>query len=229
MEDKAYLGGLEITFKGTRERLEAMNHYDYLLGVQGLLSQIEKEIKANSVEYEGSEFFYKPIREVFGTKDITFPKDEAREEGQIDMLREEHWYAYNANYGTSEERAFIEMFARRYSSFQKKYDDIYVIRNEKVVKIVDAKGRVFEPDFLLFARQREEEHLMFQIFIEPKGNHLKGKDKWKEEYLEKMRSERRTFSIDTDKYLITGVPFYNLSNENEFISSLEDVLNIESL
>lgn len=69
---------------------------------------------------------------------------------------------------------------------------------------------------------------MFQIFIEPKGNHLKGKDKWKEEYLEKMRSERRTMSIDTDKYLITGVPFYNLSNENEFISSLEGVLNIES-
>ena len=225
VEDNAYLGGLEITFKGTQERLESITHHDYLLGVQGLLSQIEKEIKANSVEYEGSEFFYKPIHEVFGTKDITFPKDEAREEGQIDMLREEHWYAYNANYGTSEERAFIEMFARRYSSFQKKYDDIYVIRNEKVVKIVDAKGRVFEPDFLLFARQREEEHLMFQIFIEPKGNHLKGKDKWKEEYLEKMRKERRTFSIDTDNYLITGVPFYNLSNENEFISSLEGVLN----
>lgn len=228
VEDNAYLGVLEITFKGTRERLEAMNHYDYLLGVQGLLSQIEKEIKANNVEYEGSDFFCKPIRDVFKTKPVTFPKDEAREEGQIDMLREEHWYAYNANYGTSEERAFIEMFARRYSSFQKKYDDIYVIRNEKVVKIVDAKGRVFEPDFLLFARQREEEHLMFQIFIEPKGNHLKGKDKWKEEYLEKMRKERRTMSIDTDKYLITGVPFYNLSNENEFISSLEGVLNIES-
>lgn len=228
VENNAYLGGLEITFKGTQERLETITHYDYLQSVQGLLSQIEKEIKANSVEYEGSEFFCKPIREVFGTKDITFPKDNAREEGQIDMLRKEHWYAYNANYGTSEERAFIEMFARRYENFQKKYDNIYVIRNEKVVKIVDAKGRVFEPDFLLFAKQKEEEHLIFQIFIEPKGNHLKGKDKWKEEYLEKMRKERRTLAIDTDKYLITGVPFYNLSNENEFISSLEGVLNLDS-
>ena len=73
VEDNAYLGGLEITFKGTQERLESITHHDYLLGVQGLLSQIEKEIKANSVEYEGSEFFYKPIREVFGTKPVTFP------------------------------------------------------------------------------------------------------------------------------------------------------------
>ena len=44
--------------------------------------------------------------------------------------------------------------------------------------------------FLLFAKQKDEEHLMFQIFIEPKGNHLKGKDKWKEEYQEIIKSKR---------------------------------------
>ena len=60
--------------------------------------------------------------------------------------------------------------------------------------------------------------IMFQIFIEPKGNHLKGKDKWKEDFLKKLRGDKRTMRIDSDKYLITGVPFYNLSNENEFIS-----------
>lgn len=226
IETDAYLGGLSITFNGTKERLNAITHEDYLFAVQGLLSQIEKEIKANSVEYEGSDFFYKPLYEVFRTKDVTFPKDEEREEGQIEMLRDKHWYAYNANYGTSEERAFVEMFARRYENLEKKYDDIYVIRNEREVKIVDELGRVFEPDFLLFVKQREEDHIMFQIFIEPKGNHLKGKDKWKEDFLKKLRGDKRTMRIDSDKYLITGVPFYNLSNENEFISELEGTLGL---
>ena len=226
IEADTYLGDLSITFNGTKERLNAIANEDYLFAVQGLLSQIEKEIKVNSVDYEGSSFFYKPLYEVFRTKDVTFPKDEEREEGQIEMLRDKHWYAYNANYGTSEERAFVEMFARRYENLEKKYDDIYVIRNEREVKIVDELGRVFEPDFLLFVKQREEDHIMFQIFIEPKGNHLKGKDKWKEDFLKKLRGDKRTMRIDSDKYLITGVPFYNLSNENEFISELEGTLGV---
>lgn len=226
IEDKAYLGNLAITFVGTKDRLQSISNTDYLNAVKELLFQIEKEIKATRVDYEGSKFFYKPLCEVFGTKTVTFPKDEAREEGQINLLRNESWYAYNANYGTSEERAFIEMFARRYVNFQKKYEDIYVIRNEKVIKVVDEKGRVFEPDFLLFVRQKKEEHMIFQIFIEPKGNHLKGKDKWKEDYLNKMRSDKRTFEISMDKYLLTGVPFYNLSNENEFVGELEGMLGL---
>lgn len=228
IERSEYLGDLEITFSGTKERLNTISHQDYLIALQGLLHEIEKEIKENSIEFEGSPFIYKPLRDIFGNRDVTFPKDEAREEGQADLLRDKKWYAFNANYGTSEERAFIEMFARRYVNLEKKYDDIFVIRNEKVVKIVDEKGRVFEPDFLLFARQKSEEHTLYQIFIEPKGNHLKGKDKWKEEYLKKLREEKRTMEIDTDKYLVTGVPFYNLSNENEFINNLEGVLDLHS-
>ena len=42
IETDAYLGGLSITFNGTKERLNAISHEDYLFAVQGLLSQIEK-------------------------------------------------------------------------------------------------------------------------------------------------------------------------------------------
>jgi len=226
VEKDEYLGGLQITLCGTTVRLGNVTHLDYLLSVQGLLRQIEKEIKSNNDEFEGTPFFHKPLREVFGERKVTFPRDEDREEGQMSFLQDKNWYAFNANYGTSEERAFIEMFARRYVYFQKKYTDIYVIRNERVVKIVDKKGRVFEPDFLLFARQKDNEHILYQIFIEPKGNHLKGKDKWKEDYLLRLREENKTMVIDTDKYLVTGVPFYNLSNENEFVKELEGMLDV---
>ena len=62
--------------------------------------------------------------------------------------------------------------------------------------------------------------LTYQIFIEPKGKHLIKNDKWKEEFLKELREEKQTFDIDSDKYLITGVPFYNY--ENEIKDILED-------
>lgn len=225
--DDNYLGGLEITFKAIgKERLTKITRYDLLLAIQGLLQSIENEIKTNDIEYEGSTYIHKYLHDVFGTKEITFPKDPEREEGQETMLADKEWYAFNANYGTSEERAFINLFARRYDYFTAKYEDIYVIRNEKVIKIIDSLGRTFEPDFLLYLRDKESHDLVYQIFIEPKGEHLKGKDKWKEDFLTELRSSNKTMRIETDEYHITGVPFYNLNNENEFKAELEQMLNV---
>lgn len=222
-----YLGSLEITFKGSRERMNRLTHLDYLKAVQGLLASIEQEIKANKTEYEGSPYISKHLRDIFDTKEVPVPKDdENRLRGQEEELADKDWYAYNANYGTSEERAFITLFARRYENFTKKYEDIYVIRNEKVVKIIDRQGRGFEPDFLLYLRDRNSVHMVYQIFIEPKGNHLVGKDKWKEDFLKEMQGNGLSLKIDTDNYLITGVPFYNEGNENEFREQLEKMLMI---
>lgn len=224
--NEEYLGGYEITFKGSKERLKSINNGDLLKAVQNLLQAIENEIKANNVEYVGTDFFSEFLKNVFTDKQITFPKDAEREEGQITFLADKDWYAYNANYGTSEERAFIDLFARRYERFTNKYEDIYVIRNEKVVKIIDKEGRVFEPDFLLYLRKKDDKHIVYQIFIEPKGAHLKGKDKWKEDFLKELKSTNKVLDIDSDKYHITGVPFYNKGDENEFKHELEDLLEI---
>jgi type III restriction enzyme len=220
-----YLGSLEITIQGSKERLSRLTNHDYLRAIQGLLSNIEQEIKANKTDYEGSPYISKYLRDVFGTKEVPVPKDdEERMRGQEDELAEKDWYAYNANYGTSEERAFISLFARRYENFTKKYEDIYVIRNEKVVKIIDKQGRTFEPDFLLYLRDRNCGHAVYQIFIEPKGSHLVGKDKWKEDFLKEIQNSRLSLKIDTDNYHITGIPFYNEGNENEFKEQLENLL-----
>lgn len=224
IEHKEYLGEYEITFKGSKERIASITNTDFLHAVQQLLMEIENEIRSHAVEYEGSPFFPEYLQKIFTDKQITFPKDPAREEGQIALLADKEWYAYNANYGTSEERAFIELFARRYEYFTKKYEDIYVIRNEKVVKIINKEGLAFEPDFLLFLRKKDDEHFVYQIFIEPKGAHLKGKDKWKEDFLKELQAKGMSIEIDSDNYRITGVPFYNKGDENEFKNSLETLL-----
>lgn len=51
-----------------------------------------------------------------------------------------------------------------------------------------------------------------------------GKDKWKEDFLKEMQNSGLTLKIDTDSYHITGVPFYNEGNENEFKEQLEKLL-----
>ncbi|PKM71264.1 MAG: type III deoxyribonuclease [Firmicutes bacterium HGW-Firmicutes-17] len=225
IESSDFLAGLEITFSGTANRLKAISYFDYLQALNGLLQSIEADIKSNLTEYEGSEFISKKIYEVFpDKKDVRFKKDPSREEGQESMLANEPWYAYNANYGTSEERSFVELFARRFEGLNQKFDNIYLIRNEREIKIFDKLGRAFEPDFLLFCKQRDGEQMTFQVFIEPKGNHLLGHDKWKEDFLKEIRTEQKTIKIHSDTYLITAVPFYNYNNENEFKTTLEGSL-----
>ena len=220
-----FLASLEITFSGTANRLKEINHFDYLQALNGLLQTIEADIKSNSTEYEGSDYIKEPVHKVFRDKEIKVYKDSERADGQETLVANEPWYVYNANYGTSEEKKFVELFSRRFEGLNQKFENIYLIRNEREIKIFDKLGRAFEPDFLLFCKQRNGEQMTFQVFIEPKGEHLKGHDKWKEDFLNEIRAEQKTIKIHTDTYLITAVPFYNYNNENEFKTTLENTLN----
>jgi len=222
---KDFLAGLEITFSGTANRLKEICHFDYLQALNGLLQSIEADIKSNSTEYEGSDYFKEPIHKVFKDKEIKVYKNSERADGQEALVANEPWYVYNANYGTIEEKKFVELFARRFEGLNQKFENIYLIRNEREIKIFDKFGRAFEPDFLLFCKQKEGEQLTYQVFIEPKGEYLKGYDKWKEDFLKEIRTDQKTIKIHTDTYLITAVPFYNYNNENEFKTTLENTLN----
>ena len=225
IESKDYLGSLEITLNGTNTRLNEVSNLDYLLAIQKLLQTIESEIKSNLTEYEGSEYINKNVHEVFKDKEIKVYRDSPRADGQFDVVSEPEWYVYNANYGTSEEKEFVKMFARRFEQLENNFENIYLIRNEREIKIIDKLGRAFEPDFVLFCKQKAGKELTYQVFIEPKGNHLKAHDKWKEDFLSEIREDKKTIEIDSDNYLITGVPFYNNDNENEFKETLENTLN----
>jgi type III restriction enzyme len=225
IDSKDFLADLEITFSGTANRLKEISHFDYLQALNGLLQNIEADIKSNSTEYEGSNYISERIHNIFKDKQIKVNKYDERAKGQEDLVANEPWYVYNANYGTTEEKKFVELFSRRFESLKQKFENIYLIRNEREIKIFDKLGRAFEPDFLLFCKQRDGEQMTFQVFIEPKGEHLKGHDKWKEDFLKEIRTEQKTIKIHTDTYLITAVPFYNYNNENEFKTTLENTLN----
>jgi type III restriction enzyme len=227
IKSKDYLDSLEITFKGSITRLEEISNFDYLFAIQGLLQDIELEIKSNLTEFEGSDYLNDYIHKVFKKKkEIKVYKDSERANGQEQFVFDKPWYVYNANYGTFEEKKFVEYFARLFENLKLKFENIYLIRNEREMKIFDNIGRAFEPDFLLFAKQKKGKEQTYQVFIEPKGNFLIGYDKWKEEFLIKLREKERTLKIETDNYIITGVPFYNYENENEFKQIFDETLKI---
>jgi len=120
------------------------------------------------------------------------------------------------------------MFDRRMHELKEKYQDIFLIRNEGHFKIFNfSDGQAFEPDFVLFLQEKDGQMLTYQIFIEPKGEYLQSYDKWKEQFLEEIKTEfaDRLLQFEDKKYRLIGVPFYNLQDENSFQTSLENALN----
>lgn len=223
---KEYLGGIEMVIYGTQQRLDAITNEDYFQAVLGVLAEIESEIKKNLTVYQGSAFFAKKVHEVFTNKQIKLYKDSPRTNGQESVVNDAPWYVYNANYGTQEEKDFVVLFQRRFENLKKVYDDIYLIRNERELKIINKNGQAFEPDFVLFCKQKKGKNLTYQVFIEPKGMYLKAYDQWKEDFLIEVRDGKDTVKIESDKYIVTAVPFYNKSIQKDFKESFDKLLGI---
>ncbi|MCY3720975.1 hypothetical protein F4X88_06355 [Candidatus Poribacteria bacterium] len=111
---------------------------------------------------------------------------------------------------------------------QKTYDGVYLIRNERHFSIYNFfDGQAFQPDFVLFLGKENGETLSYQLFIEPKGEHIEDFDRWKEDFLKEIDTERKSELIIEDKhYRIIGLPFYQEKNQNQFRETLDEVLQL---
>ncbi len=226
---KNYLSGLAITFKGNLTDLEE-NRPAKLAACEGLLSQIESEIRKEITEYQGTKHFYEQqVRAVFTDKTLKFSVDTPRADDSDTayLVKLKDWFAYDTLYGTSEEKAFVQMLDRWIQESEKTYEDIYLLRNEGHFSIYNfSDGTPFQPDFVLFLREKNGESLSYQLFIEPKGEHLAETDQWKEEFLQEIRAEFKSKILtENSKYRVIGVPsFYHERYENQFKDDLNAAL-----
>ena len=224
-----YLGGLAITFKGNLANLEE-NRSARLFACEGLLSQIESEIRKEITEYEGTKHFYEQqIRAVFTDKTLKFSVDTPRADDSDSayLVKVSDWFAFDTLYGTSEEKAFVQMLDRWIQESEETYEDIYLLRNEGHFSIYNfSDGRAFQPDFVLFLRKKNGASLSYQLFIEPKGEHLAENDRWKEDFLKEICAEHRSKVLtENRKYRVIGVPsFYHEKYENQFKDDLNAAL-----
>lgn len=242
IESENYLAKIQVNVLGKKETIDYLSQKDKLNIVFDVLTQITPLLAQNGIGYRGTkEFKQHPISQTFS--DHTFlvaEGGEEKEEGksikdtQNDSLRLDvgtvKWFAYDDNFGTSEEKALIKYIESRMNDLKKKYEDIYLLRNHKDLMIFDFKeGRATEPDFVLFMRRRgtDNEYDNLQIFIESKGEHLRKKDAWKEEFEKDIHSEGIIhFHTPNQKFEIWGLPFYTESKSKEFEQALKDSFSV---
>ena len=226
-----YLGGLSITFKGDFAQLED-EASEKLRACCDLLAKIETELRKQITEQEGTKHFYQEqIRDVFKDKLLKFSTNNPRADENHEaerLAKTEKWFAFNGLYGTGEEKAFVQFLQTHLEELQKTYDGVYLIRNERHFSIYNFfDGQAFQPDFVLFLGKENGETVSYQLFVEPKGEHIEDFDRWKEDFLKEIDTERKSELIIEDKnYRIVGLPFYQDKHQNAFREALEEALQL---
>ena len=226
IKNEKFLGSLSIVFQGISEEKEIKNS-DFLYGVNKLLSEVEKQIRQNYSRYKGTtEFYRKEIKEVIQDgKEIKITREQKNGES---LYEEKDFYVFRQFYGTKEEKSFCNFFDDTLAAEIKEAQFIpYLVRNERVIKIYGFKnGQGFCPDYLLFLENKQKENnWIFQVFIEPKGNHLVKGEIWKEEFLKAIQSKYQSHNtIFAKKYKLIGLPFYNQNKENDFKKEFDLIL-----
>jgi len=136
---------------------------------------------------------------------------------------------FNDNYGTTEEKFLVKFINKTYDKLKAKFSDIYLVRNERHFKIYNFDdGRPLEPDFLLFLTDKKKKvSLHYQIFIEPKGQHLFANDEWKEKFLKILKDDHKIEQLWGNKnYTIWGMPFFNEEHRKQiFEEEFEKLFN----
>lgn len=233
-----YLGNIRIDIRSRYERptIAVMN-----TSVGIVLGKIAERLSAIEESYEGTKAFTaRKIHEVFSDKTVNYTDPHDGDVGKsqndasvamsqrIDLTRED-WFAFNDNYGTSEEKAFVAYFKDYAERLKALYSKIYLVRNERQFHIYSFEaGERFEPDYVLFLQKdKEDGYEQLQIFIEPKGSHLIASDQWKEDFLLQMKDNAvaKTVFVDDNEYLIWGFHFFNTEMRSaEFSADMEELI-----
>lgn len=179
-----------------------LNMKDQYIGTKEFYEVPIKNVVKNQIRYKNN-----PDKEGEG---ISQSSPDISDYLQMD-LSEKAWFVFEDHYGTTEEKRFVKYFDSLYNQLKEKYDEVFLIRNERKLKIYSFEnGNRFEPDFILLLQQQktgniEEQH----VFIEPKGEIYRYNDKWKEDFLLELENEAETITyVDDGSYKIIGLPFY---------------------
>ena len=203
-------------------------------------------IPKDSFDYKGSKIFSpKGISKTFKDKMLNYSinTNGAQEIGlgqgettNIELnidLSSKDWYAFNENYGTSEEKFLVKCIEKLYEEeLKEKYKSgVYLLRNERHFKLYTFdEGLAFEPDFVLFLQEKKgDEMTTYQLFIEPKGgDRLTNEDSLtKEKFLKEIESEHKIeIEFPNQEFKLIGLRLFNESiTKTEFQEDIKNISN----
>ena len=234
----------EIEIKLTvSEDIDEIKRKDLLNIYTSVLKKIEKTIKSNNYKQIGSKVFTpKYLKDCLKdySRNINITPQSENTDG-IDIndvndntlrvdLKNKDWYAFKQFYGNSLEKKLIRHISDKINDKSypfDKCDNLLLIRNHsQICKLYDFNSdRGFEPDFLLFFT-RNNEQMNYMLFIESKGDHLKGEDndKWKADFMLSIEdnAQLQDNNLGANKYKIIGLKFFT-EDENEFKESMKNM------
>ena len=211
----------QIEFLGL-EQDRQISPDDKLAGCLKILEMVEKHLNESDMPFIGTkEFTPKKLWEIFGTPKQKWVK---KDDVKTTIATQNDWYVMDNFAGTSLEEELIQFISERLGDLRSKYD-VHLIRNEEVFKLNNfTDGEGFMPDFILLLKDKQtsssnsvNDFLHYQIFIEPKGEHLVETDRWKEEFLSAITQEYGRDNIlhkDTPHYRLIGLPFFTDNKKN---------------
>lgn len=209
--------------------------------VQKALTKIKEKIKLNYQKKRGTKEFYPvPISSIvhdYSKRVYTGERSQVSESiFSVDMSKKS-WFVYDRAIVDHLEHEFIGMIGRFVddNELTKKYDDVYLIRNEETIdglKIFEFQPgedgvrhyQGFMPDFILYLADRDQQ-LAYQIFAEPKGDQLLNKDGWKQTLLESL--DNIEVIDENEKIKLLGLKFYLRGDQNHIEEELSNKLGID--
>jgi len=239
LEDK-FLGDLQLNIV-TPKSFKDLNDVSNEIQLEILLrffDKIEDYLKEISNPFIGSEFTATKFNAVFeDSKEKMIVENEESKTLEKELV-DKKWYVLDSFNGTSEERNLIYFLKDTMGNLENKYELVYLLRNEEVYTIYDFdKGRGFQPDFLLFLKQKKK-NLYYQVFIEPKGGQFKdetggfetSKEGWKEKFLidiTKKYSNSDLLKFENEEYKLIGLPLFNEKKKEDFRKNYNSTLEVK--
>lgn len=226
-----YLGKVRVSVKGLASQIRELSPQQKLDVAIEVLKNLIPYITSNKRKSKGNtNFSQHELKKVFDNKMIQFDPDKMAsgddrgksmqdsKYGEYLNLASYDWYAFNDCYGSSEEKKFVLFIKNAIETLRQEYEEVFLLRNERHFKLYDfEEGRAFEPDFVLFlAKKRMSKHQYYQVFIEPKGEHLLANDRWKEFFLLQLKEQYCIEKIFANReYILWGMPFFCANNAEQ--------------
>lgn len=240
ISNEKYLGEIKIKVKGTSEQVENLLQVEKLSIAGFVIDKVLEIAGKEKKEYYGTKDFKAHlIQKIFDNdKVLQLDSESPRAQNMRDFdFSSRDWFAQNEIWGTSEEESFLRFIDEAITKLKKKYQDIALLRNEQFFKIYSFEnGEPFYPDFVLFlTEKRTKQEVMYQIFVEPKGDQFldaqntfeQSKEGWKQEFLiEIEKSHTVDLKIENKDFRLLGLPFFNEGQVNSALrEKFEEMFN----
>src|SRR3989339_718047 len=228
ISNEKYLGGIKIKVKGTIEQVENLLQIEKLSIAGFVIDKVLEIAGKEKKEYYGTkEFKAHLIQKIFkNDKVLQLDSESPRAQNMRDFdFSSRDWFAQNEIWGTSEEESFLRFIDETITELQQKYQDVALLRNEQFFKIYSFEnGEPFYPDFVLFLTEKKtKQEVMYQIFVEPKGDQFldaqntfeQSKEGWKQKLLIEIEKNHTVdLKIENKDFRLIGLPFFNEGQVN---------------